>query len=69
MVEVEGGSWRAQMMTNEAAGSFVLHTDTLHTEAAQATLVEAACAEPHAIAGPGLAMKVEDSPSSDMGPH
>ena len=27
---VEGGCWRAQMMTNEAAGLFVLHTDTLH---------------------------------------
>lgn len=37
MADVEGGCWRAQMMTNVAAGSFVHPTDTLSFEAAQAT--------------------------------
>lgn len=68
MVEVEGGCWQAQMMTNEAAGLFVLHTDTLRVEAAQATLPAGSLCRPSHCCWP---WSCSDSGrlSGDAGPH
>lgn len=57
-----------QMMTNDAAGSFVLHTETLHVEAAQEALSAGSLCRPsHTIAGSGVAVQVGDSSCGDAG--